>query len=111
MRASGTDASGANYDTQLTINAATTIANARTTGATSGYFGYASSDHFSTINMHSPALAAITYYFSNVVYGPAINSVIVAGRHTSATAYDGFTFIPGSGNLTGKLRVYGMRNS
>ena len=111
MRTAGIDASGAEYDTQLTINAATGITNARTTSATSGYFGYASSDHFSTINMHSPALAAITYYFSNVVYGPAMNSVIVAGRHTPTTAYDGFTIIPGSGTITGKLRIYGLRNS
>jgi hypothetical protein len=111
MRVSGSDASGANYDTQLSIMSGTGITNARTLSATSGYIGYASTDHFSTIDMHSPALAAITYYFSNVVYGPGISTVLVAGRHTPTTAYDGFTIIPGSGTITGKLRVYGLKKS
>jgi hypothetical protein len=111
MRLSGTDATAANYDTQSTLNANTSIFNTRTVSATSGIFGYASTDHFSTINFQSPALAAITYYFSSYAYGPAIDNGIVAGRHNVATAYDGFSFIPASGTMTGKLRVYGLRKS
>lgn len=111
MRLSGTDATAANYDTQSTLNAGASIFNTRTLSATSAIFGYASTDHFSTINFQSPALAAITYFFSSYVYGPNINNGIVAGRHNVATAYDGFSFIPASGTMTGKLRVYGMRKS
>jgi len=110
LRLAGTDASGANYDV-ATVIFDTTVTAARITTATSGQFGYASTDHFSVIDMHSPALAATTYYISNVYYGPAAVAIINNGRHAVSTAYDGFTFIPGSGTISGKLRVYGLKKS
>ena len=111
LRLAGTDASGANYDVATVSFAGTTVTAARISTATSGQFGSASTDHFSVINMHSPALAATTYYQSNVYYGPGAVGIINNGRHAVSTAYDGFTFIPGSGTITGKLRVYGLRKS
>ena len=111
MRLAGTDASAANYDDQYAAIANTSADFTRTTGATAGNLGRASTDYFCTIDMHSPALAAITYYLSNMYYGPSPAMLLVNGRHNVATAYDGFTLIPGSGTMTGKLRVYGLRNS
>jgi hypothetical protein len=111
MRASGTDASGANYDTQVVLNASTSVTAARVLTATSANFGYASTDHFSTIDFHSPALAATTYFMSKGYYGPGASSFLFFGRHAVSTAYDGFTIIPGSGTITGKLRVYGLKKS
>ena len=35
----------------------------------------------------------------------------IGGLCTQATAHDGFTIYPNSGNITGTLRVYGLRNS
>jgi len=32
-------------------------------------------------------------------------------RHTTATAYDGFSLISSSGNMSGTVRVYGYKNS
>jgi hypothetical protein len=111
MRVAGSDASGANYDSQFVSFAGATVSAARYAATTSGQFGSASTDHFSVINMHSPALAATTYYISNVYYGPGAVAIINNGRHAVSTAYDGFTFIPGSGTITGKLRVYGLKKS
>jgi hypothetical protein len=111
MRAAGADATGANYDDQYFYAAGTGTGAIRTTSATSGGVGRASTDYFCTIDMHSPALAAITYYIANMYYGPGVTTVLDNGRHNVATAYDGFSFIPASGTMTGKLRVYGLRKS
>jgi hypothetical protein len=111
LRSAGTDASAANYDFQELVVSNATTTQGRATSQTSGRFAYTSTDTFVTINIQNPALAAITYYFTNVVYGPGITLVSVAGRHTPATAYDGFSIIPSSGNITGKLRVYGLKKS
>ena len=110
MRAAGTDASGANYDFQEFVAANTSLTGARSSSQTSGQFARCS-DCFATINIHNPALAAITYYLSQAWYGPGVTLTEYAGRHTPATAYDGFTVLPSSGNITGKLRVYGLRKS
>ena len=111
MRAAGVDASGANYDDQYFYVAGAGTGATRTTSATSGGLGRASTDTFFTIDIHSPALAAITYYIANMYYGPSATAIIDNGRHNVATAYDGFSFIPVSGTMTGKLRVYGLRKS
>jgi len=111
FRAAGTDETGADYDHQELISAGANNPQGRSTGQTSGRFGYASTDTFVIINLHNPALAAVTYWLCSNGYGPDIASVTIAGRHTPTTAYDGFSIIPPSSTITGKLRVYGLRKS
>ena len=111
MRAAGTDASGANYDFEALLVAGTSITAGRVTAGTSMNFAYASTDTFVNIDMHNPALAATTYLLAAAYYGPGVAYTQHSARHAVSTAYDGFTFIPGSGTITGKLRVYGLRKS
>ena len=110
MRAAGTDASGANYDFEALLIAGTSITAGRVTAATSMNFAYASTDTFVNIDMHNPALAATTYLLAAAYYGPGVALVQHAARHAVSTAYDGFTFIPASGTITGKIRIYGYHN-
>jgi hypothetical protein len=57
----------------------------------------------------SPALAAVT----NMTLSSSALNYGTQGftTHETATAYDGFAIIPASGNITGNLRIYGLRNS
>ena len=105
MRASGTDASGANYTEQTLEAFTTTVQGSRRTAQTSLRIGYATSQV--EIYLYNPNKASPTYIKSNVI----INENSVAfyyGAHTLSTAYTGFTFFPTSATSTGSLSVYGF---
>lgn len=49
---------------------------------------------------HNQVASAGTHYFNRM-----------SGYHSTATAYDGLTLVVSTGNATGTMRIYGMRNS
>lgn len=65
-------------------------------------------------DIYRPAIAAITTHTaSGTMPMPGVANSAASfggGYHDAATAYDGFTIYPTSGNFTGTLRVYGYRN-
>jgi len=64
------------------------------------------------MNVRRPAVAATTMWsMQGGNYAPAGYPALSGGYHTTASAYDGFALIPAAGNITGNVRVYGMRNS
>jgi hypothetical protein len=69
---------------------------------------------FFMIDANKPALAVKTRALIKVSTAQSGSSDIAlfntAHRHDVATAYDGFSFFPSSGTVTGTLRVYGYRN-
>jgi len=113
LRASGSDNSTANSYTRQVIYA----------DGTSVFSGRSSAN----IGYTSPAYGVQRAGFSWHVYGPylaqptAMRSVSVsdassayledyAVTHNQSTSYDGFTFIPESGSITGALTVMGVRS-
>ena len=112
LRLSSTDAS-TNYKSSIAYMAYASNAVAGLAyGATQWEPGRASATLGSSFVMwiQNPAVAARTMmnYLTN---DADTNSRIGGGLHSTATAYDGITFAIATGNLTGTLRVYGMRNS
>lgn len=116
LRLSGTDnAAASSYIWQVVRAISGVVAGVRI--ATTGWNAVTQSDtdgwSFS-LDIHRPALAEQT-----VATGLGIGSNAVANdyvmayglRHNVATAFDGITFFPNGGNISGKLRVYGLRNS
>lgn len=115
LRLSGTDATTA-YDSQrlLTTNTTSTAsqalnqANWRVNGTT------VIGRNVGTVRLFGPALAAST--MGTVVAGGAANPMTTSDgtkfdvtiSHRTATAYDGITLAPASGNITGSIRVYGI---
>lgn len=109
LRLSGTDAT-TNYSGARGFFYSTTV------GADSGsswvVVDQNSSDQvqYGLIELFNPAVAIKT---SGWAFTPKINSVglnigITSSlQHTTATAYDGFSLTPGSGNITGTVEVYG----
>lgn len=61
------------------------------------------------LELFSPALAVVTSGISNAHNN---GSYFYTGglHHTATSAFDGFTFIPAAGTLTGTIRVYGYNN-
>jgi hypothetical protein len=115
MRSSGTDAS-TNYNYTRIAAYATTIFATTTTGATSGVpLGCSAVSGGGATNLYlfNPQKALPTYFDTqgNRKNGTSVEADSYRANHSTASAYDGFSLIPGSGTITGKVKVYGYANS
>jgi hypothetical protein len=111
LRVSGTDASGADYNLQQLQGQAATPGSASVVSATNFTTVFASSTTVMVgcVMLCRPNLAQTTMMTSTG--GRETYVAVRSGYHNTTTQYDGFTFIPTAGNVTGTLRVYGLRNS
>lgn len=114
LRASGSDNSSANYASQRFTSDTTSSASIRDTSQTAMRIGTVLSGGLAWgyFFLYGPQLAAATtaLAFDGIdVVTPALR--IYAATHNVSTAFDGFTFFPGSGTITGNIRVYGLQNS
>ena len=121
LRSSGTDASGSNYTFQMSrvYGEAGTGVNAQY-GATATYWylgsqntGAGATDGFFSLEFCNPFLSKSTeLLFSVINFQSDTNRIYKAGgaTHSVASPYDGFTFYPSGGALSGIIRVYGYRN-
>jgi hypothetical protein len=69
-------------------------------------YSFGTSGQASEITLDNPARAFMTQV---KVHGVGVYLSVMAGTHTVATAYDGFTLFS-SGAMTGSLQVYGVVN-
>lgn len=111
MRSGATDDSSAQYSAQQDWDGGTVhqaVANASLT-----YFPWVpipGSEHSGIIEFFGPALARPTRVSFAVQTWQAPTGAIssrVSGRHNVSSAFDGFSFTPSSGTVTGTLSVYG----
>jgi hypothetical protein len=113
LRASGTDATGSNYDygtLYITNSAGPTRAwNAAQTSGIFGYIGNASGQII--IDVTKPQLAEATMLATqgNEQSNTEFVGYSAWSRMSLATAYDAMSFIPASGTITGKVSVYGYK--
>jgi hypothetical protein len=117
LRASGTDATGADYIFDGT----------RAYPSSVTYFGGSLSSfqlhNISSVNannashvftLFNPAVANRTqihskgHGYTSVSFGT--NSIHMSGSHGLSTAYDGFTLFVTSGNIAGTVKIYGYQN-
>jgi hypothetical protein len=114
LRVAGVDAVTV-YDSQrhTAINATATAA--QSAGSTSwfltvsGLIGHASG----TVKLYGPAVAALT--MGTLLVGATPNPLTTSAvlytallQHRTATAYDGFTITPSTGNVTGTITIRGI---
>ena len=112
-RVSGTDSSTGYYYAGNTINWDASLSSQTLNGGNQNVATYCTSglNTSSILQIQGPKIANRTSYaFQTLNSGVPGNSRIGMGIHTISTAYDGMTFIPASGNVTGTVRVYGLRN-
>ena len=112
LRLAGTDNSASAYSGQGYQSVAT-LTNIATGPDNLWYFGNAHTLAFSTAGtFFSPFLAEPTQFLGAGQRRATIADVTgLALVHSALTSFDGVSFICSAGTITGKLRLYGMRNS
>ena len=117
MRVAGTDAatsysSAFAYPSFSSDSVAGFGSSAGTTSFVFGFIGDTSLGNSGVMSIRAPAIAARTLMnYQSGTFASGGSSWAGGGMHTTATAYDGFSVISISGNITGNLRIYGLRNS
>jgi hypothetical protein len=112
LRVGGTDNSTASsYVYQELEAASTTVGGARITDNIGRFCPFNNTqENGAIVHIYGPFLAQPTAWRS-VTANDASSARIddYAGTHNQSTSYDGFTMIPGTGSITGRVAVYGMR--
>lgn len=111
LRASGSDAAGSNYVNQALQADGTSVVGSRSAGNTFFSIGNVSATQRSgdVIYLYGPNLTQPTAML-NVQAGGQNSAFIIdfASTHSLSASYDGITFIPAGGSITGRVAVYGM---
>jgi hypothetical protein len=110
LRLSGTDATATNYTFQLLRADGSAVSGQRfTTQDHVRVFGGGTAlRDGGSLQVYGPALAQPTAFRSTTV-DSYLNANLddLAGTHSLSTAYDGISFIPASGDITGNVHVFG----
>jgi hypothetical protein len=118
LRAAGSDTAGTAYywARQTRTSAAATgveggvgVGQFRIMGGAEG-----KSNAAKTLWLYRPQVADETAIVGDGVWeqsGPVIVGESNVGVHRATTQFDAFTILPGSGTITGTIRIYGLRNS
>ena len=114
MRASGTDDSSANYFINGTVGVTSSITNIGAANQTSFKLqqGGATAAGIS-MDVYAPNIGTrinITSQGSAISTGAYASSYQIGGFLDANVTADGFTLIPGSGTITGTVKVYGYAN-
>jgi len=108
MRASGTDATATNYNTQIITKTGTSgVATSQSLNASSFIIGNEGGNEI-FMDISNPFLTLDTY-FNNNSMNNANTLRLHAGRLNDSVSYDGFTVFVASGILGGQLSVYGYK--
>jgi hypothetical protein len=103
-------AAATNYAYQtFTVNGTSTVA-ASASAQTGGHLFATNTDdtNASSIDLYKPNIAIATGYTAASLYNSGtISYNFVSGRHSTATAYDGFVIYPTTGTITASVYVYG----
>ena len=112
LRASGTDAT-TNYTAQFLLATSTSVSAGRLTSQTAFFLTNISSAQRNGdyVMLYGPYLAQATA-FRNTGIDSGNDATIIdfAATHSTASSYDGITFLPNAINITGALQVYGVRS-
>lgn len=116
MRVASVDNSAAIYDTMaIGLNNATAFS-ARDPILTSFNICSTNSPVSVSIDVYNPFLTQNTVF--QAFTGPNVEQTGVSNRmdlraniHRTATSFDGVTFAPSSGTISGTIRIYGFKNS
>jgi hypothetical protein len=113
-RVGGVDNSTANYGNQYLVADSTTVVAARSTGQTLGDIGQMtlSSLSYMDITLFNPFSAANKGML--VTGGCFVGEAYMRNQvnnFKASTSFDGISFIPASGTMTGTVRVYGFRQA
>ena len=113
MRVGGVDSSAASYVSNTYQNNGATAGGNRASAQTSFAFGNMASSKQTQLatqaTFYDPFQTITTKVLSqsNRWNSSDNNQFILAGEHQVSTSYDGVSFIPSTGTISGKIRIYG----
>jgi hypothetical protein len=113
LRVSGADDSTANYFRNTLFQNGTSVAGLRVNSATSWDLGNLASSKDTQvaqqITIFDPfeSITTKALSHSNRWNSSDNNQFIMANEHRVASSFDGVSFIPSSGTISGKIRIYG----
>ena len=114
LRASGSDNSTTNYNSNRLKVDNTVVAGDRLTSQAQARAGIAiNSNADFEITFYNPQLSTATGIGSINIgsQGGDVQTFTVSNGFFAGTSFDGFTIYPSSGTITGTIRVYGYKNS
>jgi hypothetical protein len=105
-RVSGADNSTSNYNYQTLSANSTTLAGARALSTDINNIGVNNNnDHGINIVVLTPFATDKTYFSARNTGG--VDSNLSDGKFNATTSFTGFTIIPGAGNISGTVQVFG----
>ena len=113
MRASGTDSSVSYYWVNYDMYSSNTAISSTVAGQNVSSMLVAGDDTYAMVEIFSPQIAQATgFAVSGVKLEPTTPRAETTvgnakGAHNVATAYDGFSLVPATGNITGTYTLYG----
>lgn len=108
LRASGTDATGANYNTKGSLSGSPgAVSNINNAGTTNWFDFAGSSAIIIEVDLYKPNEASTTLGSGFHYADGTGNSRRVHLDHGLSTAYDSLSLIASTGNMTGVVRAYG----
>ena len=115
-RVSGADNATSNYLQQYDYASGSAVGAQRLTAQTNAVLGYAASTSNNSLYsgiLSGPQLATPTSFSSSGVYAfsGGADRVNYQNWFSASTQFDGFSLLPSTGNVTGSIRIYGLRNS
>lgn len=115
LRANGSDNSSSTYGYQTCLFNGTVTEPSRTTLATSWQAAIFDDDDDANafvLDLFRPNIATRTSFLTLSIFASAGSYTgFFGGYFDNSTVFDGFSFIPSAGTITGTVRVYGYRNS
>jgi hypothetical protein len=114
MRVGGASNTTANYSNQLLVADSSTVVGVRSTDQTIGDVGQMVSGgiSFMDLTLYDPFSAAPTGMLTNT--GCFVGQAYMRNQvnvFKASTSFDGISFIPASGTVTGTVRAYGFRQA
>lgn len=113
LRNAGTDDSSSNYAyAGLQIAVGGTAGAATLASATNHRIGNLLTEgNSSIIELHFPAAAIrTTYHTAHLGWNGAVTSIWNNGLFSTTAQFDGITFFPGAGSITGQVQVFGYND-
>ena len=117
LRAAGTDTSSSNYLVQYNAwyGASMAYESGTATSFKITYWGPSSYPAAAYLDISNPQIAEMTNFAGiGSLYDDTVSlaeSFLSTGIQNQTTQFDGLTLIPSTGTITGKIRVYGYKNS
>jgi hypothetical protein len=107
LRASGTDATGSNYNYQNWYFQGASGNGGAGSNTSMRISTSSTTDGIVQLELANPFATAVTNLFGTGGYYGGVD--MNAGYHTLSTSYDGCTLFPGSGTFSGTIRVFGYK--